>query len=395
MTIPRRRLATFDVLKDRHFRWYWWGMLASSSTMQMGGVGQGWLVYEIAGSALALGWVSAGWSISNSVLSPWAGVLSDRVEKRTLLLWVRGLMVLSSLVVAVVIALDVIQVWHLALYSLFRGILFAILMPAQNAYLAELVDRKTLLNAVALNSVGMGLAGIFSAPLAGFLIDSIGVEAVYFSVAVLYLLVFLTMLKLPLTGSTDPGTRSVRSDIVDGAKYIRIRQVLIPLLAIVFIRGLLAMPYQTLMPKYAQDVMNLDASGLGILVAAPGVGSLISSLVMASLGDFQGKGKLLLGSGVVLGVALVLFANTQVFALVLVLLAIVGATSNICMVANRTLLQVNSDARYLGRVMSAYMMMFGLTQLGTIPVGAFADRFGVPAVLAVLGALFVLAIVMV
>ena len=395
MTIPRRRLATFDVLKDRHFRWYWWGMLASSSTMQMGGVGQGWLVYEIAGSALALGWVSAGWSISNSVLSPWAGVLSDRVEKRTLLLWVRGLMVLSSLVVAVVIALDVIQVWHLALYSLFRGILFAILMPAQNAYLAELVDRKTLLNAVSLNSVGMGLAGIFSAPLAGFLIDSIGVEAVYFSVAVLYLLVFLTMLKLPLTGSTDPGTRSVRSDIVDGAKYIRIRQVLIPLLAIVFIRGLLAMPYQTLMPKYAQDVMNLDASGLGILVAAPGVGSLISSLVMASLGDFQGKGKLLLGSGVVLGVALVLFANTQVFALVLVLLAIVGATSNICMVANRTLLQVNSDARYLGRVMSAYMMMFGLTQLGTIPVGAFADRFGVPAVLAVLGALFVLAIVMV
>ncbi|MCJ7737186.1 MAG: MFS transporter [Anaerolineae bacterium] len=390
-----RRLATFDALQDRHFRWYWLAMLASSSTMQMGGVGQGWLVYEIAGSALALGWVSAGWSISNSALCPWAGVLSDRAEKRTLLLWVRGLMVLSSLVIAAVIAIGVIQVWHMAAYSLFNGVMFAVLMPAQNAYLAELVDRKTLLNAVALNSVGMGLAGIFSASLAGYLIDIIGVEAVYFIIAILHLAVLLMIFKLPLTGTTDPGARSVWSDIVDGVKHIRLSPVLIPLLALVFIRGLLAMPYRTLMPKYAQDIMNLDASGLGILVAAPGAGSLISALVMASLGDFKGKGKLMLGSGVVLGVALVLFASTQVFTLVLILLAVVGATSNICMVTNRTLLQENCDGPYLGRVMSAYMMMFGLTQLGTIPVGALADRFGVPAILAVLSTLFVVAIVLV
>jgi MFS family permease len=221
------------------------------------------------------------------------------------------------------------------------------------------------------------------------------VEAVYFGVAVLYLVVFLIMLKLPRTGTTDPGTRSVWSDIVDGVKHIRLRPVLIPLLALVFVRGLLAMPYRTLMPKYAQDVMNLDASGLGILVAAPGVGSLIAALVMASLGDFRGKGKLMLASAVVLGGALVLFANTQLFALVLVLLAVVGAASNICMVTNRTLLQENCDGPYLGRIMSAYMMMFGLTQLGTIPVGALADRFGVPSVLAVLSTLFVLAIVLV
>jgi MFS family permease len=367
-------------------------MLASSSTMPMGSVGQGWLVYEIAGSALALGWVSAGWSISNSVLSPWAGVLSDRAEKRTLILWVRALMALSSLAIAILTARDVIRVWHLVTYSLFRGILFAVLMPAQNAYLAELVDRKTLLNAVSLNSVGMGVSGIFAASLAGFLIDLIGVEAVYVSIAVLYMVVFVTTLKLPPTGTTDPGTNSVWSDMMAGAKYIRLCPVLIPLLAFVFLWGLFTMPYRTLMPKYAQDVMHLDASGLGILVAAPGAGSLISALAMASLGDFKAKGKLMLGSGVILGVSLVLFANTEMFLLVLVLLALVGATSNICMVTNRTLLQENCDDPYLGRLMSAYMMMFGLTQLGTIPVGALADRFGVPSVLAVLGTLFVLAI---
>ena len=395
MTVTQRRLTTFAALQNRHFRWYWIGMLASSATFQMGSVGQGWLVYEIAGSALALGWVSAGWSISNSILSPWAGVLSDRVEKRTLILWMRGIMTLSSLAITIFIAMGVIQVWHMALYSLFRGVLFAILMPAQNAYLAELVDRKTLLNALSLNSIGMGLAGIFSASLAGFLIDFIGVEAVFLAIALLYLVVFMTTLKLPPTGTTDPGSQSVWSDIVAGAKYIRFCPALIPLLALVFLRGFLTMPYQTLMPKYAQDVMHLDASGLGILVAAPGVGSLISSLVMASMGDFQGKGKLLLGSGVLLGMGLVLFSNTQVFILVLIFLAIVGATSNIAMVTNQMLLQVNCESAYLGRLMSAYMMMFGLTQLGTIPIGAFADRFGVPEVLTILGALYALVIILV
>jgi MFS family permease len=142
------------------------------------------------------------------------------------------------------------------------------------------------------------------------------------------------------------------------------------------------------MPKYARDVMGMDAKGLGLLVSAPGVGSLISALVLASLGDFRHKGKLLLLAGIVLGLALVAFANTQVFALVLVLLAVVGAMSNMCMVANRTLLQTNCDPSYLGRVMSAYMMMFGLTQLGTIPAGAVADSLGVSVVITVQGALF-------
>jgi MFS family permease len=389
-THTRKRLATFDALQDRHFRWYWLAMLASSSTMQMGSVGSGWLIYELTGSAFALGWVSAGWSISNSILSPWGGVFSDRMEKRSLLLWCRGLMVLGALAVSALIATDVIQLWHMAAYSLFRGVLFAVLMPAQNAYLAEMVDRKTLMNAVSLNSVGMGLAGIFMGPLAGFLIDAIGVQAVYFGIAVLYLIVFLIMFKLPKTGTTDPGTQSVWADITAGIKYIRVCPVLIPLLALVFLRGFLGMPYRTMMPKYARDVMGLDASGLGILTSAPGVGSLISSLVMASLGDFRGKGKILLISGIVMGLALVGFGNSQSFGLVLVLLAIVGATSNVCMVTNRTLLQLNCEAPYLGRLMSAYMMMFGLTQLGTMPAGAIADALGVPLVITVQGALFAL-----
>jgi hypothetical protein len=116
---------------------------------------------------------------------------------------------------------------------------------------------------------------------------------------------------------------------------------------------------------------------------------------MASLGDFKGKGRLLLISGILMGLALVGFSRTQSFFLVLVLLAVVGATSNVCMVTNRALLQLNCEAPYLGRLMSAYMMMFGLTQLGNMPTGAIADRWGVPIVITVQGALLALSFILV
>ena len=374
------RLAVLDSLKSRHYRWFWLGRLASSAAMEMGSVGQGWLAYQLTGSALALGWVGAGWSITTSVLSLYGGILSDRMERRRLLMWVRGAMVVQYLALTTLTAMGAIQVWHIAAGSLLRGVFFSAVMPAQNAYLSQLVDRKTLLNAVSLNSVGMGLAGIFAASLAGVIIRFVGAGGVYLSIAGLYTLVLFTLTRLPLSGRANSEASSVWSDLRAGLSYLRVCPALIPLLGLVFARGLLAMPYTTFMPKYAQDVMGLDATGLGILTAAPGVGSLISSLTLASLGNYRGKGKLLLGGGIVMGTALVLFANTQRFALVMFLLAIVGAAGNVCMVTNQALIQINCVDRFLGRVMSMYMMAFGLTRLGSIPSGALVDRFGVSAV---------------
>jgi len=218
---------------------------------------------------------------------------------------------------------------------------------------------------------------------------------VYAGTALLYVVTALTLLPLPLTGYADSRGRSVWTDLKAGVGYLSTCSILIPLLALVFARGLLGMPYRTFMPKYAEDVMHLDAQGLGILLSAPGVGSLISSLVIASLGNYRGKGRLFLIAGVVFGGFLILFASTQSLALVLIFLAVVGAASNACMVTNQTLIQTSCAAPYRGRVMSMYMMMFGLTQLGTIPAGALADSLGVPTVLWAQGALLALTFVLV
>jgi MFS family permease len=141
------------------------------------------------------------------------------------------------------------------------------------------------------------------------------------------------------------------------------------------------------MPVYATEVLQLGARGLGLLSAAPGFGSLIGSLALASLGDFQGKGKILLISGCVMGLSLVGFSNARHFALAFVCLLMVGAAQRGVIITSQTLVQVNCDDAYRGRIMAMYMMTIGFMPLGTLPAGAMADAWGVPVTLTLQGAL--------
>jgi len=162
------------------------------------------------------------------------------------------------------------------------------------------------------------------------------------------------------------------------------------LLGITLAQVLLAMPYQTFLPVFAEDVFAVSASGLGLLQAAVGVGAMVGSLGVASLGDFRRKGGLLLAAGLALRGGLLLFAYVPSFYLALVTLALVGAAGNVCMVANFTLLQTNVSDHVRGRVLSVNMWLWGFSPLGTVPSGALADRRGAPLTVALQGGLLAL-----
>jgi MFS family permease len=377
--------TVFDSLHNRDFRWFWLARLAASASMEMGTVAQGWLVYEITGSALALGWVSSARSIARLILSLYGGTLADRFERRQVLFWARGAMLLNVLGIATLILTGAIRVWHLVLYSFLSGVISSLMMPAQKALLAQLVGRKNLLNAVSLTSVGMGLMGIFGASLAGFVIASAGAEGVYFGIAALYVWSLFALSRLPVGGAASGGRRSVWADLCNGVRYVQCTPIIIPLLGIAIVRVLFGWSYRTLMPVYADQVLQLGARGLGILSAAPSVGSLLGSLALASLSNFQGQGKLLLASGLVMGLALVGFSNTGHLWLALIFLVVVGAARNATIITNQTLIQATCTDEYRGRIMSMYMMTIGLLPLGTIPAGAIADAWGVPVALMVQG----------
>jgi MFS family permease len=296
-------------------------------------------------------------------------------------------MLVNILIIAFLILSGSIQIWHLVLYSFLSGVISSLMMPAQKAYLAELAGPKNLLNAVSLTSVGMGLMGILGASLAGFVIEWFGAQGVYFFVAALYVWAIYALSRLPPGSSNINRRSSLWADLREGLTYLRTVPIVLPLLGIAIVRILLGWSYRTLMPVYAREVLQFDARGLGILSAAPSIGSLLGSLTLASLGDFRGKGKVLLICGLVMGLALVGFSSTQHFVLALLALVIVGAARNATIITNQTLLQECCSDAFRGRVMAMYMMTVGLLPLGTIPAGAIADKWGVPLALTIQGAL--------
>lgn len=380
--------STFGALGNTGFRWYWLGRLTSLASYQMYLVAQGWLVYELTGSALSLGWVSSSRSIAMLLFSLYGGVICDRFEKRDILVWVRLARAVVHLGVAVLISVGAIRIWHLVASSLLAGVFLGLIMPAEQAIVSELVDRRTLLNAVSLNSIATGFMGMLAAGGAGFLIERTGMSAAYYIVVAFHLLTLFVVAQLPTTGQSTSRAHSIWSDLQEGLRYLLHSPVLLALVSLAFSIVLFARPYNTFMPKFAREVMGLGATGFGLLAAAPGAGSLISSLAIASLGDFRRKGKLLLASGMSLGVSLFLFVNVGALLLpVILFLALVGATTNICVVIQRTLLQAHAGDQFRGRVMGVYIMMAGLAPLGVLPAGTVADRLGVPFVVTLQGLL--------
>ena len=189
---PRRAMTA---LRHPYFRWFMVGRLAAAGTIYMRTVAQGWLVYDLTGSALALGWVSSALALSTVVLAPLGGVMADRFPKRTILIWTRVGLILISLCMALLIFLDAIRAWHVVAVSMLEGAMFAFMMPAQETLYSELVDRETLLNAVSLNAVMEGLMGIVGAVSAGLLIEAVGAGGVYVAMALLFALAGYTHLR--------------------------------------------------------------------------------------------------------------------------------------------------------------------------------------------------------
>ena len=385
------KLSSFEALKNRHYRWFWSGRISVSAGFEMSAIAQGWLVYELTQSAFALSWVGLGRSLAMFLLSPYGGVVSDRLPKRSVLLWTRLATVVNLAILTLLVALGHIQIWHLALSALFSGLLYAFMMPAQQSIVPDLVDRSMLLNAISLNSIGMGLTAIIADSSTGYLMDWFGVAGAYVAMTALNVFAAFAVYKLPKGKPSAQGAqRSVGQDLRAGLGYLRSAPVIMALVAVVLIRVLFIMPYRTFMPKYVSDTLGLDAGGLGLLLAASAIGALVTSFSVASSGNFRGKGRLLIVGGFIAGLALIALLFVRTLSLAFLVMLFVGVGNNICMVTGSTLLQMHCTPEYRGRVMGVDMMIWGLAPLGTLPAGALADVVGVAPVLAGQGALTLL-----
>ncbi|MCL4533772.1 MAG: MFS transporter [Bacteroidetes bacterium] len=383
---------TFAALSGRDYRYFWMGLLAFYSAMQMQTVAQGWLVYEMTESAVALGAVTFAIGLPLLALSPLGGVAADRVDKRRLLMMTQLFLAVISSTIAVLIATELIEVWHLMAASALKGTIFAFNMPARQAFIAELAPEKDLMNAIALNSTGMNLTRVMMPGAAGLFIGIIDVAGVYAVMTLLYIVAMVT-LSLVTPRPARPKTAGVPflRELTVGASYIAKNPVIPTLIALELFSVLFAMQYQVLMPVFAVSVLDTGPAGLGYLLSAVGIGGLLGSLFVASLGDFKHKGRLDLAAAAAFGVMLFLFTQARSFELSLLLLALTGVANITFSATNNTLIMTNSLSNVRGRVMSVYLMCWGVQPLAALPIGALADTIGAPLTVAIGASILTLA----
>jgi MFS family permease len=274
--------------------------------------------------------------------------------------------------------------------SFVQGAAFAFNMPARQAYIAELVGRPLLANAVALNNAGQNFCRVAGPALAGVLlaIPGIGMVATFVAITSMYVTALAALFLLPAKGrpAGKSGTAlGGRAQLAEGLRYARSSPTILTLIGMNAVVVIFGMPYQTLMPVVAERVFDAGASGLGVLMAGSGVGALAGAVTVAGLSRFPRPAALQLGLGIALGLALIAFALTRWFPLAVALLVLVGFLFSAFSALNNTLLMANSEPRLTGGVMSIYLLTWACMPLGAVPLAWLADQAGAPVALALAG----------
>lgn len=358
----------------------------SGSAMWIQQVSLGWLTYEITGSAATLGIVNGLRSFPLLLLGPFGGVAADRIEPKKLMLSTQTFLVVVSASFATIVLTGNAQVWNLVVFALLIGVSWSFNMPARQAVVPNLVPKNDLMNAIALNAAGFNISRVLGPSLAGLLIIWPGIAGNFYLQSLGYIGVVamvwaMRIPPIPRASNTD----SMLRNFLEGANLVWRHPTLRSQMAIALIPVLLAMPYVSLLPIFAKDVMKLGPDGFGLLSSAPGVGALIGTLTIASLGNVKQKGLLLFGALAGLGIFLILFTQTSNQWLGMLLLVFIGGFQMTYMATNQTLLQMASPAEYRGRVMGIYMLDQGLLPFGTMFAGLIADKWDAPTAVLLMG----------
>jgi MFS family permease len=396
---PGRLLRLFPALAVPPYRLLWLGMLPGTLAWQMSVVATGYAAFVLSDSATVLGLVSSAIGLPMLLFSLIGGVVADRLPRRRVLLMTQGVLGLAAAALAFLSLAGVLAAWHLVALGLAQGTAFAFNMPARQAYIAELVSGKELLrSAVALNNAGVNFCRIAGPALGGLLLSlpAVGVPGVFVAMTAMYGLVLASLTRLPASApasADEAGRPGGWAQLVEGLRYIRSSPVLLALLGLAFLPLFVGMPYQTLMPVFSERVFEAGAAGLGTLMAANGVGALTGSIAVAALSGGRRLALLQLGVGVLFGVGLFAFGLAPGFWFGAATLLAVGFASASYTALNSTLIMANTEPRLYGRVMSVWLLTFGLVPLATLPAAWLADRVGAPVTVAGAGALVALFVV--
>lgn len=371
---------TFASLKYPNYRLWFLGQMASLVGTWMQSTAQGYLVYQLTQSPAFLGYVGFAGGIPSWLFMLYGGVVSDRMSRRTLLVITQTVMMLLAFVLAALVFMRVVEAWHIVLLALLLGIANAFDAPARQAFVLEMVDREDMANAIALNSMMFNSATAVGPAVAGVVYALVGPAWCFTINGISYLAVIAALFKMKLKPFVPRKSKtSPVQDLKEGLRYVSGHTVIRTLTVIALIVSVFGMAYATLIPAWAVKILGGDSTTAGLIQSARGVGSLLGAFLIASLGRFRFKGKLMTIGTFVFPTLLLFFAVTRSVPLSLLILIGVGWGTMIVFNMLNTLIQTLVSDNLRGRVMGIYSLtFFGAMPVGALLTGSVADRIGEP-----------------
>lgn len=376
--------ATVRALRHRNFRLFVAGQIVSLIGTWMQTVAQAWLVYRLTGSSLLLGTVGFTSQIPVFLLAPIGGIVADRGDRRRIVIATQVASMALAGALAAVTLTGSVRVWHVVALSALLGVVNAFDIPARQAFLADMVGRDDLMNAIALNSSMFNGARVVGPGIAGLLVATLGEGACFLLNAVSYLAVIAGLAMMRVSRPRlEAGAGTPIEQIVEGFRFAWRTMPVRDLLLLVGLISAVGMPYTVLMPIFADQILHGGARGLGILMSATGLGALGGALFLASRSTVRGLGRFVALAAGGFALSMALFAFSPYFWLSAAALVPTGGFMMLQMAASNTLIQAMVPDHLRGRVMALYSMMFmGMAPLGAFFAGAAADRLGAPLTVA-------------
>ncbi len=366
---------TFAALKHRNYRIWFIGQMASLIGTWMQMTAQGFLVFELTNSPAYLGYVGFASGIPSWIFMLYGGVISDRMPRRKLLMITQSVMMVLAFVLASLTFVDLIRPWHIVVMAFLLGIANAFDAPSRHAFVFEMVNREDLSNAIALNSTMFNSATVIGPAVGGVIYATMGPEWCFGINGLSFIAVLSALCMMRLTPQ-PPRNRetSALQDLKEGLIYALSHPIIRVLIIVEGIVSLFGMSYATLMPAWAVTILGGDATTNGWLQSARGVGALSGALMIASLGRFRFKGRMVMIGTTLLPVLLLIFSAIRDTIPAMIVLMGIGCSFMMVFNLLNALIQIHVSDELRGRVMSLYsLVFFGASPLGALFVGALAE----------------------
>ncbi|MGL4622807.1 MFS transporter [Chroococcidiopsis sp.] len=380
--------SSLRAFKSRNYRLFFIGQGLSLIGTWMTQIATIWLVYQLTNSALLLGVIGFVSQAPSLILAPFTGFLADRWNRHRLLIVTQALAMLRSLVLAILTLTGQVNIWHLLILSIIQSLINSFDMPIRQAFVPEMVGIKADLdNAIALNSSLTSSARLLGPAIAGLLIAAAGAGACFLIDSISYVAIIAALLAMKVTpGQTIAETTSPWQELQAGFTYVfsslPIRSVLLLLVLVSF----LGMPYISLGPIFAKEVLQGGSDTFGFLMTTAGIGALLGAVYLSFRNSVRGLEKLVFLLPTVLGIGIITFSLSPILWLSLLLIFFIGFVLAILNAGSNTILQMLVEDNKRGRVMSLYTMAStGMLPLGNLFAGGLASQIGVQNALIING----------